>query len=760
MKKSNFAITALPLLMFTSCFNFSELAVPESVSVKTDATYKVAIGQKTLDFRDKINLSELIASDSSSENFTFYDYTPAGDTSASAGMKKFLIESKIQDIEIDFSKYFENTNIAESFDAISFSQDIKVPTITINKSEALEIPDNVKTAQTTLSNDDTIDASVSASVKFTPTIDSALKECIIGEGTLTVSISEPSGWENIKISSLSVSQEDGISLSENNVDAVSKDFSLGNKKVSSKEMTISVTVSATVSKPTDLNNPPLASIKTDIKKFSSVTVDLGDSFDPSLTKESSFPEEMTNTFSQIVFDSGTGLKGNFKNGLPAVDGDEGANKITLSGVYSDFLGLGSSSSTKSKEMPAGGALTTFDLLSDAEHSQNITNLSKIDFHGKLELPGSTNEHPNYMKAQNLEAGKTYNVSLSVEPVINWKSVTIKSGALGDGATISDKIVLKDMALTSMLNEFGSNLGIDNFSSKIEFTELPFYIFCQKPEQISSLNNISMKAKIKAYLGDNSGNENSTPHTKNIIGNDSEYGVINFVSIPSLSKDSLGTVLTNMDKVSCTAKNDFSEILNATLSNSSTYLCLNYDINTSLGEVNDQGLTIKREEIKSVSNAKTSISIYAYFVLPLQLNVKNEISVNLLEVLDMDDDDLFNREEATDTSDFDDYVSAIESATLVYKASTLPFVSQKELSMQIDLDGDGSVFSNQTLYLSGGEITIQPEKLIEAMKTYPLKPNITLKLPSGNLGISSDLMFGLNIQAEIKTNGTVKIFGGE
>lgn len=758
MKKSFFvAITALSMMM-SSCFNFSELAIPESVAVKTDATYKASIGQKSMDFSDKINLKELL-SENQSEDYTVYEYLPQNDTSSSAGIEKFLVEAKLQDIEIDFSKYFENTDIAESLAAVSFSQDIKVPKIEINKSQSVEIPEDLKTAQKALTGDAPFDGLVSVKVKFTPSIDDALKECQIGTGTAKISVTQPFGWSDVKITSVKISQENGVSVNDSSAsEGAEKSVDLGSQKINAKEMTVEVSVSGKISKSADLDNPPVATVKTSITKFSYVTVDLGENFDPEITQESALPSEMSDSISKIVFASGTGIKGTFRNGLPAVDGNDAANKITLSGVYSDFLGLGSSSSKFEKEMPAGGSTGSIEFYSTAEHEQTITGSTKIDFNGELTLPGSDASHKSYLKAQELEAGKTYTVSLTLEPVINWSSVTINSDVLGDGKSMSDKIVLKDVDFTSMLNDFGETLGVDDFGTKVGFTELPFYIYCQKPTLISSLNKISVKSKINAYLGDSNGNKAAVPNETYIIGSNTEAESLNFVSVPTLSKNASGAVTTNLAKISATAKSDFAEIMNATLSSSSNYLCLNYDITTSLGEASDDGITIEKSELEKLKNETTSIAIYAYFVLPLQLNVKSAIDVDLLKTAGMDEkDDLLDREEATSVDEMKEYLSAIEYAKIIYKPAKLPFVSQNPLSIKLDLDGEGTNFSEETLYLSGGEISVNPEKLLS---TYPLKPKIILKIPTGTLGISSDLSFDVNIQAEVKTNGTVTLFGGE
>lgn len=762
MKKCIYcALAVLPLLLFNSCFNLTDLEIPESVSLKTDATYRASIGEKSIDFSDKINLNELLGNNTP-DGYNVYDYLPANDSSSTAGLKKFLIEAKLQEIELDFSRIFENSTIDTAIQGASFSQDIRVPSIGFNVTQAAVIPNlsAAIAAQQLMNNGDTQSINVNFNTTYTPTIDSSIKDCVIGTGSIIVSITEPDGWENLRIVSVSVSQTGGISVSDS-PNATSTTIDLAGENVSSNQLTLTATISADISKTTNLNNPPAVTARSEITQFETVTVDLGDNFNPNLSANFDLSDEMVNSIDEITFASGTGIRGSYVNNLPEVTGSPNANKITLS-ASSSFLGLSSSSA----DMLAGGNSGNISLLSSSEHTETISNTNKrVDFTGTLSLPGASSSHPTYLTAQKLVPGTTYHVGVNIEPVINWSSVTIKDSALGSGSSLSDNIVLNNLDIGGMLDEFGNKLNITHLGSQVSFTELPFYLYCQLPsQQISSLNDISMNATIYAYRGNSSG---ASPSNQTyIVGTSSGPADLESHALPVLSKNSNGVVTTNLDNVPSTTTSDLATVINAVMDNSGSCLCLHYDITTSLGS-SGSGLTITKAELDSISSTRTSISIYAYIVLPLSLSVENDINVDVLKMIEMDDkEDLFDRSEATSVSDMEKYLNAIEAATVIYKPSRLPFVSQNNLAVTIDLDGDeqtvngetqGNNFSTETLYLSGGQISVNPTLLLT---TYPLKPKIEMVIPQGQFGISADLSFAMNVQAAVKTNGTIKLFGGQ
>lgn len=766
MKKSSMiAVTALPLLLFNSCFNFSELAVPESVSVKTDATYRASIGEKSIDFSDKINLSELLGSNTP-DDYNVYDYSPVDDRSSTAGVKKFLVEAKLQEVELDFSRLFENSSIDTAIQGASFSQDIRVPTVGLNVTRAATVPAGASAAQNLMADDATENVTVTFSTAYTPTIDTSIQDCVIGEGNLIVSITEPAGWQDVTITSVSLSQTGGLSVSGTPNDA-SAEISLANKHLNTNELTLTATITATISKTTNLANPPAVSARTEITEFASVTVDLGDNFNPDLSTSFDLNAEMVNSISSITFAEGTGIRGSYVNNLPAVEGDDDANKITLTGIYSNFLGLGSSSSTLSQPMTAGGNTGNINLvLGETETTtQSISSSNKtVDFHGSLSLPGATSSHPTWLTAQKLVPGRTYHIGVNIDPVINWSEVSINSSVLGDtdGSNISDTIVLDDLDIGGMLNDFGDTLNITDLGSKVGFTSLPIYLYCQLPnEQI--LSGLSMSAKISAYRGNSSGTVQDSQIY--IVGSSSAAANLTSRNVPTLYKTSSGVVTTNLDNVTATAHADLADAINDVMTHSGSALCLKYDITTTLDTTD--AITIRKADLDSLSTTNTSISIYAYIALPFSLSVNQDLTVDLIEMMDMQDkEDLFDRDEATSVDDMEKFLNAIEAATIVYKPTRLPFISATPLSVTIDLDGDertvngetvGNNFAEETLYLSGGELSVNPQLLLE---TYPLKPKIALSIPSGTFGISSDLSFGMNVQAAVKTNGTINLFGGQ
>jgi hypothetical protein len=60
-------------------------------------------------------------------------------------------------------------------------------------------------------------------------------------------------------------------------------------------------------------------------------------------------------------------------------------------------------------------------------------------------------------------------------------------------------------------------------------------------------------------------------------------------------------------------------------------------------------------------------------------------------------------------------------------------------------------------LDKGEIIVNPEKLMTA---YPICPDVNLIIPKTSFSITRDIGISLDIAVRLKTDGTVKIFGGK
>ena len=111
-------------VLFCVCFILScNLQPPKSVSIKTNAKYNFSLGEISQDLSEEFSMDEILEQEEDSP-FKIYEYKPEGESQKA---KKMLMEIPIQEIPLDFSSYFEKTDISESLSQMSFSQKISVP---------------------------------------------------------------------------------------------------------------------------------------------------------------------------------------------------------------------------------------------------------------------------------------------------------------------------------------------------------------------------------------------------------------------------------------------------------------------------------------------------------------------------------------------------------------------------------------------------------------------------------------------------------
>ncbi|MCK9169794.1 MAG: hypothetical protein M0P01_05215 [Treponema sp.] len=112
------------ILLFISCSNMS---IPQSVSVKTDATYSANFGSYSKNLSDYFSadsIKEQIAK--SSTSFSVYDYNPG----SNAAVQHFLIKYPAMDKSIDISDQLDSINIGTNLDSkMGFNQSFTVPKI-------------------------------------------------------------------------------------------------------------------------------------------------------------------------------------------------------------------------------------------------------------------------------------------------------------------------------------------------------------------------------------------------------------------------------------------------------------------------------------------------------------------------------------------------------------------------------------------------------------------------------------------------------
>ena len=150
-------------ILFFSCNDLSNLAKPETISVKaTNAAYNLSLGKNEILVRDHLNtatLKESITSSTSADTedtdgsadtneaastpapkFSVYDYWPGGESSGKS-VQQFLFNYPIATIPLDFGNYLNDLDILSDI-SDDLSQDFTIPELeAVDFKKTIVMPD-------------------------------------------------------------------------------------------------------------------------------------------------------------------------------------------------------------------------------------------------------------------------------------------------------------------------------------------------------------------------------------------------------------------------------------------------------------------------------------------------------------------------------------------------------------------------------------------------------------------------------------------
>ena len=215
------------------------------------------------------------------------------------------------------------------------------------------------------------------------------------------------------------------------------------------------------------------------------------------------------------------------------------------------------------------------------------------------------------------------------------------------------------------------------------------------------------------------------------------------------------VITNIDSIENKKTVDLTEQMKDCYDNNGeSALLIDYKVDIALGTNSE--LTITNDDIKD-SEVK-SIAITAYIVFPMYFDATELFELDLSEMMGFESGvDLLGRTEAPSENEMIEALDAIESASLIYESTKLPlhFPENSPVRFKISLYGETEPATE--FGLDKGEIIVNPEKLMTA---YPICPDVNLIIPKTSFSITRDMGISLDIAVRLKTDGTVKIFGGK
>lgn len=713
--------------------------IPEKISVKSNASYNFTTGEIDTKLNDSLNFDELIKPDENSE-FTVYNYLPDGKS------RQFVMRMAIADIPIDLESSFNESSINEAIKDLSFTQEIKVPSISF--SSQTEIPLG-SFSEVPVEDAKNIDLdTLNFNFTLNDTESDIFDSCVVGQGKLFTEIIIPSDWKGVSVS-YSFSTTGGLVVSEDKASGTRKTIDLTDKKITKDQINATAQITLTVQSSYSVSSSPLMlKISSDIKSLNTLNVNLSD-VTTVFQETEPLPEGMKDAFSKIYLSS-SGVKIDYVNTLPA------ENDIKLT-VNSDFFGL----SNKTGDLKAN-TQGELELLSDSSKEIVISDSSSYDFGVNISLPSAEPSEPQKVSLKNVKFGETYQISMNITPVLNWEKIVLNENF----ASALSKTGTKSLPfnINELLSSVSEKISDKNLFANIEIKSLPIYVFFTKPQTNGSnlFTNSNFTGKMSVYYGKKTG-ENKEIISQTLVDENSEIGFVDYPEL-NISEDNK-KVLSSLDNVSVSLKGDVAKIINSAIkdtSGSSNSLYVDYDLEFT--NDNKDGLEILKTDLAT----KGSIGVYIYIVLPFEFRVSEEVNVSAQKLLnDTIDGDIFGRKSKDDFVNVEDYFALINSASVYYEFTKLPVCSDDSDSIAFDIGmdcgegGANKIPITEDSSIRKGTITISKKNVEDMLKEYPVKPTMNLSIKENSeFYIPQIFDVAVKLNLNIQTDGEIEIFGGQ
>lgn len=608
----------------------------------------------------------------------------------------------------------------------------------------------------------TLDLGPSGQLEIDQTVtigtDSAFEKCTIEEGYLQILSKIPDNWTGINFTAdLNLSGTMKANNSEFNTEnevlpyLVNRNLNLKDKVYDCSGSTegkiyltgyVSVSLeNATIYLDSDFSEIEFTTI-CDIQKARDITIDLEKNSTflenkdlLSYTKKEAFPESVKSYVKTMTLRE-SGLKITYSNTLP-----EG-NSIDVK-VSSDVLGIEDTQTLISNK--------TDEQIEFSNKNPHVVDLDLneyLDFSVNLVLPGTTPEKPYYVVLKNIRFGDEYTIKIAATPVFDWKDVTIKTGAISMEGTTDTNMNLK-----SMFSGLTKELGNEDIINKINIKNLPLYLFCSKPD-LDAIKDMN-------FVGDV--NISADTHSINILNSDTP---IEFSNVPKLETAEDGTIITDLSKISKIKPIDISKLLN--LKDSDSTLKVNYSI--SLAGAEDGTIFVTKEDFEKLgSEAPTSIEVTARFVIPLELEIIEDININLLNLINASkedenpegnntNNDIFNRTEPTDLGEVEKYMDVLKSCEISYKSKN-NIIKYEDRTKKAGITFDSKIPSVGTysLSLESSKVKVYTDDVKEIFQTYPFNPDVFVQFQQGSLYIPRNANIEMVLSLGVETDGTVILY---
>lgn len=421
--------------------------------------------------------------------------------------------------------------------------------------------------------------------------------------------------------------------------------------------------------------------------------------------------------------------------------------------------------------------------------KEINEGDKIDFNINWKIPGRGDD-PAYPKCtilKNLKIGETYELKVTVSPVFNWDYVKIKANGITEEGAINT-----GLNFNSMFESLEDKLvGADGKSivNKIKLIRMPLYFYCIMPFK----GGIELQGKIAVGTGkiedgkpiwDTTSTGSPTKNPTPVVGKKegeeikNEYGKLETEkSLPKLqfkentenanSDDETKMIIKEVGK----EKNDPAPVDIADLFNLHGGSNIIFEYGMKLGGGANEPIKLSKLTLQSDDSEPTKIQFHARIVIPLEIEATEDINLSFTKLLNKEDDeDLFNRDEATSNDTVEDLINTLEYAQLnAYfpkSPSVIQFMSssgvedtKRNIRVEIDTKVDDITYK---LDLGKNEpVEIYGDDFSKILKEYPFAPDIQFVIPQGCFYIRHNFEYDLRMELGAKFNNEeILIFGGK
>lgn len=773
MKRFVFLASIFFVFFFFGCYDFTNIDVPETVSISSDAVYQLPAGELTYTLREELNVKKLKeildknlgtvdyntpttendkvkVNQPSTKTIGVYDYNP---TQKDEDACQYIINYPIKEMPLSLGS---DTDIAdfdfsESFDIPDYTKHIK-QALTVTQ-QSFAIVEGFSGSIDTVMNRTEVKAIYDKGAYIPLSVTAPeFRTMTMRSGSLKIEFrlkagSSPSSDFHMPVKLKLVTKDDSSKvLSESpTVDCASGGIvtlSLANVELV-PEMQLFLDGGVSGGTPLKVNNYDviLSITAPAIAKVTGLTLPLGEDARINLDKKIPF-NGMNETLKRASLKSGI-----MKLACVLPDGWEGVtcknSQFSFTGgveILSDkFTDKTSGSDFVRKEADlAGFTLSQKDIVTNGTYIEvDIVNATLV-----------FNENGNKVKFEGgLKIGEIDEIVLD----LNLTGLSLDHKDTFDTG----------LNLSTLFSDFfdGDQKQGANLIQNIEFPNIEIYLYLTQDSDNKLLKSLKAKGSISAeYLKDNEKVE------RYIVG--AEDAPVDLaikthnVTFDSLADEDLmitSDVLFDPEKQLYTVKAN-TGLMTEIMNDHPDDLKFSY----SIGIEGDEGseITLKNEDVKKLKSMG-GFKIFLAIVIPLKIRFIDKTDgvpdgkIVVDDIFELTgntfDEDMLNRKNAKDAEDWLKYTPIIKSVSMYYTID-VPF----DVTVSF---GTNSGVEPKKLDTSNGAHIIQftREEIDKLCKQYPLIPNMKAEITAGDVIFARNTKIGFSAILEVQTGGTIKVW---